>query len=306
MKTLRIEFLSLFLFAMQDDGGDKPDRNKMFVEQLGIDSATLALLNNPEIPIGDVSKSFTTNFTGVVRQSHTTTWNDENTQALTTTIQTGTHKALQGKLLKAFPDLDATALLATEKPTAAILEAIAADYEKLKNSGDSSVGDLRKLLEDSNLKNKGFEEEFTKLKAIAASIPDLQKQWTQDSESKIWLNSQKAKALSSFENLAKHVDLGVIEALLAPICDISVVIGQDGKRTHIIKDKQGAILKRTETDIYHSLADLIKDKVLVPMKFINLQNPAPEGGNGQPPQNNNNNNSSGAGWPTGGMSGSKK
>lgn len=303
MKTLKLNFLSLTLLAMQ--GGDEPpiDRNKMFVESLGLNPEALAMLKDNTKPIADVIKHFSTGYKNLVMQSNKTAWDEANSAALIRTAQTGTHKALQGKLGKAFDFLNMTELQATEKPTAAIIAALAAKMEELKSNGDGSVNDLRQLLEASNLKNKGFTTELDELRIIKASIPDLKKKWTQDSESEIWLNSEKQKAFSSFKNLSKFADLATVEALLAPICDISVVVDQDGKRTHEIKDKQGALLKRTETDIYHSLAELMKDKVLVPRGFINQQNPPP--GGGTPPGGGGNGVIKSNNWPTGGMSGIK-
>lgn len=280
MKTLKLTTFNLLLLAMQDGDPPQADRNKMFVESLGLSTDVLAMLNDQSKPISEVLNAFSTGYKSLVMQSNKTAWDEANSQALIKTTQTGTHNALQSKLGKAFDFLDMSALQATEKPTASIIEAIAAKMEELKNSGDSSINEVRQLLEASNLKNKELVPELERLKGIEASIPELEKKWTQASESKIWLNHEIQKAFSSFENVSDTANLDIAKAVLAPICDISVIVGQDGKRTHEIKDKSGALLKRTETDIYHNLADLMKDKVFAPLKWINQQNPPPPGDNG--------------------------
>lgn len=300
MKTFKI------INAMQEENNEQEptaqDRNKLFVEALGLNSDVLNLLNDATKPIGEVTNAFTSSFSQLTKQNHLQDWETNNKDQLTKTVQTGTHNALQSKLAKAFPFLNVEEIQKMEKPTAAMIEAIKARHEELKSSGDSSADQIQQLLDAANGKIEELSPELERLQAIEANIPSLKQELLKGFEDKLWVGNEIDKAITSIENINQGVQPQMLKTLLTNMVDIEVKTGDNGVKSYDMKDKNGKLILKTPTSPYLKLSELIKDKILVPNGLINQQNPPPQQDNNTPQQNSN-----GAvkGWPTGGMMGKK-
>jgi hypothetical protein len=293
--------------AMQEEGNNEEeptaqDRNKLFVDALGLNSNVLNLLNDATKPMGEVTEAFTNSFSELTKQNYLQDWEVNNKDQLTKTVQTGTHNALQSKLAKAFPFLNVSELQKMEKPTAAMIEAIKARHEELKQNGDSSAGQIQQLLDAANGKIEELSPELERLQAIEANIPNLKQELLKGFEDKLWIGNEIDKAIASIENINQGVQPQMIRTLLTNMVQIGVKTGEDGVKSYDLKDNNGKLLLKTPTSPYLKLSEIIKDKILVPNGLINQQNPPPAQDDSIPQQNSN-----GAvkGWPTGGMMGRK-
>ena len=301
----QMEYLKL-MPAMQEEGNKEEetaqDRNKLFVDALGLNSDVLNLLNDATKPIGEVTEAFTSSFSELTKQNYLQDWEVNNRDQLTKTVQTGTHNALQSKLAKAFPFLNVSELQKMEKPTAAMIEAIKSRHEELKQNGDSSAGQIQQLLDAANGKIEELSPELERLQAIEANIPNLKQELLRGFEDKLWVGNEIDKAIASIENINQGVQPQMLKTLLTNMVEIGVKTGEDGVKSYDLKDKNGKLLLKTPTSPYLKLSEIIKDKILVPNGLINQQNPppVPEG-----PAAKQNSNGAVKGWPTGGMMGRK-
>lgn len=275
------------MFMMQDEGGDNtPSREQLFLQGLGLSEDVQKILNDPDQDITQAVSTFKDSFSGVLKQTHLSQWDEDKKNALIKETQNGSHMAFQSKLLKTF-ELDAEQFKDVDKKTEAILTAAQKKYidqitglkKKMEGLGDASAKQLQEQLDTRNQQYTDLEKQVAELKKLQDDLPNIKQQIIQAERDRAWVEIEVAKAVDQIENKNAAASLNLINLLLSQSAKLEVTRDEQGNKGIMIKNAQtDAPFMRTETDNYKDLTKFIKTEILEKNKLINLQNPPSDNG----------------------------
>jgi hypothetical protein len=268
--------------AMQE-GEEQPEktRTEEFIEALGLPEQVTSALADSEKPIEEVVTTFKTGYNGLIKETYLNTWEEEKKTALIKETQTGSHMAIQNKLLKAF-GLDGETFKDVDKKTEAIITAAkemsSKQLEDLKAKLDGKTDATSKQLQEQlDLRNNEFEaaaRQMEELKKFKEEFPTIKEQIILAERDRMWTSEQVTNAAEKIENKNAAASINLINLLIGQVAKIEVVRDDKGNKALSIKDiKTDAPFMRTATDNYKDLPTFIKEQILKPNRLLNLQNP---------------------------------
>jgi hypothetical protein len=261
------------------------DREKLFLEKLGLSEDVKNALSDKEKPLDEVVNLYTSNFTNLTKQTYINNWDEDRVGQIKKEAQIGTYNAVEKKVseilgLKSenYKDVDKGRLEKMLQDAATHYNSTIEDLKKVGKSGGADEVTVQQLKDQLTQANQRLEE----LKELEEGLPTKLDAVRKEVQDKYFISQSTHSAIDKIENILPGIDKDIIMMVLDKIAILEVEEDKSGKPTIAIKDPTTkAPYKSSPTANYTNLSLFVQKEILEKKNWIAKQNTT-----NTPPANN--------------------